>query len=399
MPSRHAACFGRYSAFLSLLPFVSFAGVDITTSATGEYQHNSNIFDLQAGLAVPGFPLTHRGDAFYAYGAGLGIDDQLDIQDLYLKLAAKELRYDYFTQLDHDEYNLDGGLKWKLGTDVDGKLDVLRTRTMVQFYNLTPSAQFSLQLPIVTEQRETASAGVGVTPDWRVEGLTYHRVVDEPLDATPHLQLTETEGLMAVKYLGRAALTTGVSVAYLSGHYNGGTAADNPSYTQGSVDLVADYQFTGRSDVSGELGYSRRSSAIGTNNLSGITGKIDYHGQVTGKSTVEAVLSRTINSYIANAGSEIDSAASVIFNYQVTYKIGVAALYTYTNRNYPGQGALPGTARTDRQQDAGLKLDYEVRRWLSIKPYATYQKRESGFVGASFNATIYGISVIFHSID
>jgi hypothetical protein len=375
------------------------AAVKLTESATGEYQYNSNIFDLQAGLPVPGFPSSRRGDSFYSYGAGLGVDDLVGLQDLFLKIQGKELRYDYFTNLDHTEYNLDGGLKWKLGTDVDGRLEVLRTRAMVQFYDLTPAAQVELQLPIVTEQRETAAIGVGVTPDWRVEANTYHRVVDEPLNATPHLQLTETEGLMAVKYLGRAALTSGLSFAYSSGHYEGGTALSNPAYNQASIDLVADYQVTGRSDLSGELGYSRRTSAVASNSISGLTGKIDYKDQFTGKSSVDVILSRGINSYIANAGAEIDSEASVNFNYQLTYKIGITALYAFTDRKFPGQGALPDTNRTDKQQDASLKLDYEIRRWLSIKPYATYEKRASGFVGASFKATIYGISVIFHSID
>jgi hypothetical protein len=400
-PPGRGGAVGRGLALLALAlsPFPGFAGVKLTESATGEYVYNTNIFDLQSGLAVPGFPTSHRGDSFYSYGAGLGVDDLLSRADLFLNIMGKELRYDYFTQLNHTEYNLDGGLKWKLGTDVDGKLEVLRTRSMVQFYDLTPAAQVQLQLPIVTEQRETATVGFGVTPDWRVEGNTYHRVVDEPLDATPHLQLTETEGLMALKYIGLAGLTSGVTVAYISGRYAGGSAIDNPSYDQRTIDLVADYQLTGRSDVSGEVGYSRRSSAVATNSLSGVTGKIDYKGQLTGKSSVDVVLSRGINSYIANAGAEIDSAASVSLTYQVTYKIGISALYTYTDRNYPGQGVLPDTSRTDRQHDASLKMDYEIRRWLSIKPYVTYEKRESAFVGASFNATIYGISVIFHSID
>jgi hypothetical protein len=396
-----AAKFWAIAGCLLCASAATFANVQMTTSATGEYQYNTNVFNLQSGAntTAPGITAPSRGDSDFGYGGALNLDDNVGLQDFFLHLSGKELRYDHYTDLNHDEYKLDGGLKWKLWTEVDGLVEVSRTRSMIAFYDLTPTAQATLQLPIETEQREAGQVNFFITPDFRVESSAYRRVVDEPLDATPNLQLTENEGQTAVKYLGTAKLTSGFSVAYLTGRYDGGSALSNPSYDQGTVDFVTSYQASGLSNVTGEVGYSRRTSAVQTNNVSGVTGKIDYRGQLTAKSALELAVDREITSYIANAGAEIDTTGTIIYNWQITYKIGLSVLYSDSSRNYPDQGLVPGTRRTDHQQDASLKFDYEVRRWLSIKPYITYETRSSAYVGASFSSTIFGISVTAHSIQ
>jgi hypothetical protein len=361
-----------------------------TISGTAQYQHNSNVFDLQSGQSVPGILGAPRGDSDYAYGSAFQLNDLLGQQKLFLNLTGTEFRYDRYTELNHSEYNLDGGLNWKLGTKLDGKLEVVRTRTMVAFFNLVPGTEAQSNLAIQTEQREAGQVGLLVNPDFRIEGNAYHRVVDEPLDGNPNLQLTETFGQAALKYIGRAGLTSGLSVGYLSGAYTNSSTAE-PSYRQINYDLIANYQATGRSSLAGEIGYSQRTSAAGTDNVSGITGNIAYRSQLTGKTSIDLVLNRGINSYIANSGSEIDTTAALDVNWQITYKIGLAVGYSFTDSNLLNQGNITNTNRVDHLQYASLKLDYKVFRWLSIKPYANTQTRKSDVAAANFNATIYGI--------
>ena len=387
-----------FAAALVLAPVASsLAGIQTTASATGQYQHNSNVFDLPSGFSLPGTDAGHRGDSFYAYGATFGLDDLWQQQKVFLKLTDTEFRYDHFTTLDHNEYNLNGGLNWKLGTQYDGSLEVARIRTMLAFIDLTPAAQTQLQLPIQTEQREFAKIGYLFSPDWRIEGEAYRRGVDEPLVATPDLHLNETFGELALKYIGRARLTSGLSAGYLSGAYSGSTEAANPSYKQNNFDLVASYQPTVKTTLIGQVGYSKRKSATGVNDVGGITGQAEYRNQLTAKSSVDLVLSRSINSYIANAGSEIDSVATLNMNWQATYKIGVSAGYSYTYRAVPNQGVAAITSGFYRQQYASLNIDYEVFRWLAIKPYVNVQTRTSDIPAGKFNATVYGINVTVQS--
>jgi hypothetical protein len=345
------------------------------------------VFDLQGGYPLPGTADYQHSDWLYTYGAALDAYYLWDQQKLFATLSTTEFHYDHFTQLDHNEYNLDGGLKWKLGRLLDGTLEVQRDRTMVAFTNVE-NAQFVL----LTEQRESAKIGYELTPDWRIEGSGYYRTVDQAFLGAPTLDLAESFGQVELKYVGRAGLTSGLSAGYVIGDYTGTSAADNPSYRQTTVALVANYEPTGRSTLKGALGYSDRTSASVTNQLSGFTGEIDYQNQLTGKTSVQLQLSRAINSYISNVSSEIDAIAALNVRWQATYKIGVLAGYSWTNRELPGQGNAPvGSDRVDHLQYATINVDYEPFRRLSIKPYINLQTRSSNFIGGDFNATVYGV--------
>ena len=391
-------------ASILLLPGTAFAQLTVKASATGQYQYNTNVFDVQEGFPIAGTNDRHYADSYYAYGAALGLNEQVSLQNLYLNAAGTRFTYDHFTQLTHDEYHFDGGWKWKLGRDLDGTFDVLRTRTMVAFTEVT-----QLDLAIDTEQRENANIGFQFLPRWRIEANGYTRKVLEPLPREPNLQLTESDGGAALKYLGTAGLTSGLSADYTHGNYTGTNGLVNPAYDQRTVALVATYQPSapsgppapgsglgtgpaGRSTFDGAVGYSERTSPTGINSVSGLIGHLDYTNQLTGKTSATIILDRAINSYLTNAGSEIDTSAGVKALWQATYKIGVSAGYTWTFRDLLGQGHISGTNRGDHLQYATLTIDYEALPWLAINPYANIQTRTSNYYGDNFNATVYGVS-------
>jgi hypothetical protein len=362
--------------------------VDVTASAIARYEYNSNVVDLQNGFPVPGTTTDfQRSDNLYTYGALLDTAYLFDEQKLFGTFSANQFEYDHFTFLNHLEYSADGGLNWKLGSNVDGTLEVLRDRTQVAFTNVN-NAQFVLQ----TEQRENAKFGVEFIPDWRFEGSGYYRTVDQDYLNEPNLDLTESQAQAALRYLGLAGLTAGFSFAYTDGRYSGAGAAFNPSYNQTTFAAVSTYAPTGRSIIKGALGYSDRRSAASENAISGVTGELDYDNQLTGKTSAHVAVSRLINSYISNVSSEIDSIANGSLKWQATYRLGVAAGYTYTYRDLPGQGNAPlGSNRIDHLQLATLNVDFEPFRWLILKPYANYQLRHSNFEGGTFNASVVGL--------
>jgi hypothetical protein len=380
------------SAFASLtLPMRAHAQFTGKASATGQFESNSNVFYLNSGAAQPGTDDFRRGDTFYAYGADVEGHYAWGRQDLYGTASTKEYDYQRFTELDHNDYRLDGGLNWKLGGFLDGKLDIARSRTMVPFFDLSGSS--ALALSLVTEQKETAQVGLTLNSDWRVEGSAYTSKADEPIPQAPNLQLTQTSGTASIEYLGVSGLTSGLMTGYLSGGFSGSAAVGNPSFTQSTAGFEAKYKFT-RTSVEGQVGYSRRSSDTGTDNTSGVTGLIDFKDQLTPKTSFNAKIDRTINSYFLNAGSEIDTEASASFQWQATYKLGVSPGYTFTYRDFPGQGNNPvGSNRVDIQEVMTLNIDYQPQRWLLIRPYANVQTRRSTFIGGHYSATIFGVMV------
>ena len=364
-----------------------WAAVTVATSASARAEYDSNVFDLQSGSPVPGTTDFQRSDRLYTYGAALSVNYLWDRQKLFATLSDNEFHYDHFTQLDHNEYNLDAGLNWKLARLFDGTLEVQRNRTMVAFTNVN-DAQFVVQ----TEQREAAKVGLQIMPEWRIEGSGFYRTAEQLFVNAPTLDLRESSATVAVHYLGRAGLTAGLSGGFTHGDYAGPSAALKPSYRQHTFSVTAIYAPTGRSTFNGVLGYSDRTSSSALNTISGFTGELDYDYQLTGKTSMHGQISRAINSYIANVSSEIDSTAAYSVRWQATYRLAVVAGYNWTTRELPGQGNLGvDSNRSDHLQYVSLNMDYRPFRWLSLKPYLNYQTRNSNFIGGNFNASVYGI--------
>ena len=362
-----------------------------SASATGQFESNSNVFALASGQSEPGAG-GRRADTFFAYGASFDAKYLWGVQEFYGSARSSEYTYQHFTELNHNDYNLDAGLNWKLDTLLDGRLDVARTHMMVPFFDLLGGASV---LSLQTEQRETAQIGLPFASVWRIEAAGYTRKLEEPILGAPDLQLTENSGSTTLNYLGVAGLTGGLTAGYLSGDYTGAEETQNPSYHQYTTGLVAKYKLGGRTSFDGQVGYSERGSANGVDNISGVTGALSFTDQLTPKTGLTLKLDRQINSYVTTSSSEIDTDGSIAVNWQATFKLNVYAAYTYSYRKFPDQNNNPvGTDRVDIQQYVTLSVDYRPQRWLVLKPYANVQKRISTFIGGDYNSTVFGISVI-----
>jgi hypothetical protein len=375
------------------LPGAACAQFVINAEAVTRFESNSNVFDLQSGFPAQGAGGNfQRSDTFYSYGAQFDAKYLWGIQEFYASAVANQFEYQHFSQLTHNDYKIDAGLNWKLSDIVDGKLDVARTHLMVPFVDLTEQV---LALSLQTEQRETAEIAIKVTPDWKVSAEGFTRTLEEPQPEAPNLELKETSGTAAVRYLGVAGFTGGLSAGYLTGNFDATNGTDNPSYHQVNAGFVGNYK-SGHSSIDAQVGYTNRTSATGVDSISGATGEFKLQDQLTPKTGVSLTLSRLISSYVSTASSEIDTNAGVAANWQALYKLDVVVGYTFTYRDFPRQGNNPlGSDRIDHQQYASLEIEYRPQPWLSIRPYANVQRRGSNFIGGDFDATIFGVSVVF----
>jgi hypothetical protein len=389
----------RRSIELALLvcavhPLAAPAETTLTLSAGAEYSYNSNVFYVQSGYPVPGLnPASGYGDAYTSYNVECDLNYQGAQQKLHALVSGSDFQYQKFTQLDRQEYKLDAGWTGTFWSAWNGSFDLLRDRTMVPFQYLTQTTTLS----VTTMQREQAGLGVQFLPRWRTEASGYSSDTDWPLPGDPDVRLRESEGEASLKYLGTGPVISGVRVAYLTGTYSGSTNQElNTSYRQWSAGIVANY-VSGHSSLAANLSYSDRSSPGpqgALNTVSGPTATLGYWNQITGKTSLSLNLTRAFTPYITNQSSSIDNIASLILDWQATYRIHVKTSYAYDYAQLPGQGNNPiGSDRVDHLQTATLGVDYEPRPWLSIKPYASYQKRTSNLIGGNFDASVYGVKL------
>ncbi len=365
----------------------ALAQLTLSTEADVQHEESSNVFDLSPGQLPPAtYGTTQRSDSYNAYGGSVNASYDWSRQNLNLNLDVHEFRYDRFSDLDHDEYKLNGAWNWKAGELFEGVLGIYRTRSMVAFYDLVGT-----ELSVQTTQSENASVRIKVTPDWRVEAGASTSDSDSPRTGEPNLSLRETGTTAALKYTGAAGLAAGISASYTDGQYKGADSSLEPSYHQSTAQFVATYTLTNAEIVDFGAGYTSRVSADGLDNISGTTGTLSLQKDLTGKTSFKLSLSRAVNSYITNTGSEIDSSAGLSFNWQATFRIAVSPSYTYTYSELPRQG-LDGADRLDHFRTFQLNIDYKMRDWLEFRPFARWETRTSDLIGAPYSASIFGIN-------
>jgi hypothetical protein len=386
---------GFFAALIGIAPAAAFAQWTTTPYAAESIEHDSNIFDLTTpGPAPQGKSGPTFADTFLESRAGIDGTYLLNQEKFFGTAEFRRFGYENFTVLDHNELLLDGGLTWKLAHTFDGMLEYRHEERMVQFYVLQAS---STQLVLETENLVTGSVNVNLTPEWRLESLGKDLTLDSPRTDIPGLSLHQESLHEGVRYLGVSHLSAGVDAEYLQGTYSHDSTALIPDFHQITLAAAATYIVSGLTNFSGNIGYTRRTDSANAP-VSFLTGKVNYQHSITGKTSINVELNRAVNTYLTTAGTEIDTSASVSGIWQASYKIAVRAGYSYTTSNYPQEPAPepggPPFNRLDHFQVPSAELDYQVLRWLSIRAYGRYLKRNSNEQGFTFDGTIVGIELV-----
>jgi hypothetical protein len=400
---------GRLAArWIRLLPAVLLApgcglaaALDLTVDGGVQRESNSNVFAL-----APGQPTTlrtgdpKRGDSYESYGGSLTATYLLSRQSLTLNIDGHEYRYEHYGELNHSEYRLKGIWNWKVSRLVDGALEVNRHRQMVPYYNyagtltnfgVVPPQTSRSQLSLQTDQVERASINIHMTPNWALATGGSSSQSDSPRPGLPSLSLKENSAEVAVKYTRGNGWNGSVSTQYTDGKYTGAGVLGAPTYSQYHGQFSAAYSRNPASTIDFAAGYSKRRSSDGFDNNHGFVGFLGYDRKLSAKTTMKLELSRSLNSYISTAGSELDTAASASLSWSATHKVSITAGYSYTYSQLPQQGFGAGD-RIDHFRTAKASLDYRPFKWLYIQPYARWETRTSDFQFAQYSTDVYGIA-------
>lgn len=393
-----------WAALLALAPArVALADVDLVPYGSVAYEYNSNVFDLPedrqaaklagidavslAGLLDPPQPVAsgdgQRSDHLLRYIAGVETGFAWSDQKLRGLAEGRRVRFSHFDYLDHDEYLLGAGLDWRWKA-ANGALDYRLERRMAPF-----AERRSTALAIERERLGTGRFDLDYNPEWRFESVLRTRNLDSPLPGFPDFSLTENSVGVAAKYIEIDALAAGALIEYLSGEFSGVPGAH--SFHQESIGVTAAYTIPQLSLMSAELGYTRRTEEGSSGGLSGLTGLFAYHRQFTGKTSAGGQLFRRISSYAGGASGVRDTGAQVDFGWLATEKISVAAVYRWTRSVFDESSG--GSQRSDDLQSASLKSTYHALTWLALRPYVSYEERNSNVDVVDYKATIVGLEL------
>jgi hypothetical protein len=366
-----------------------------TPYADGAYEHNSNLFALSSSGPQPvGRNGPTLADSLWKARAGFDSAYAWSLQEFYAIAEGRRFTYDQFTQLNHDEYLLHGGWKWKIASLLDGVLDYQRERSMVSYLQFNATQFASEQLFLQVQSVAIASINLQMSPEWRLQSQGKLNVQNQALPGFPDLTLREESIHEGLRYVGFANLSAGLDGEYLRGNFTGGTFLLTPGYRQSTEELAADYVLSGLSTFHGAIGYADRIMEQG-GSISGLTGLLAYQRNLTGKTSITLKLSRAINTYFTAAAPEIDTAAEVDVAWNATEKIKVEAGYQWLRSSFTATdiAGILTASRLDRLQTPTVSVKYRPVNWLIVHPYAQYQTRSSTIGLFSFHGTIYGLEL------
>jgi len=360
-----------------------------TPYASAQAEYNSNLFDLSgADQALAENGDSQLSDIAQRYLAGVDLRLPLGGQLLRASVEGRRFEFVHFSRLDHNEYLLTGGLDWRWNNSLDSTLAYRQEQRMASFADRSAT-----DLALETEHIGSGSLNLDIDPEWRLEtGVRTHEL-DSPLPDAPDFKLTENAVHAALEYQLAEAVAAGVYAEYLDGQFDG--VADAASFQQKLIALTANYAVADLENFRGQLGYTLRHDNSGeANTLTALTGMLDYHRQLSGKTTAGVQLFRRVDSYVGGASAEQNTGVDTNLVWLATAIMSLSADYQwFESRFSQAVSAESGPARKDHGQILNLRLAYQMTPWLALRPYFEYQLRSSNIETDNFHAAIAGIEL------
>ncbi len=371
-------------------PGAARAELKAVPQASIDYEYNTNIFAVPAGdqVLVQQGDL-QRADAIGTYQIALGVNGNWGRQKLTALLEGRDIHYSHYSRLNHKEYMGDVDFTWALGDLFEGNFDVRRDKRQALFMNRESTA-----LEVDTTQDETANVNFKVTSNFRIEAGAVAHSSKTPLQGFEDSKVDENTERLALRRLGTGNLSYGLEVSRLNGEFK--ESVSPAKYHQNNGQFVFGYGSPGAvSILNGSIGYSKRTYDGSDLTTSGVTGTIGLTRQVSAKTSIKMELKRQINIYVVGGGTETDTSGSLGATWAATGLITVNGEVSYTHASFGQQSATDAfdNGRVDSYGDVNLALNYQVLRWLAIRPYGRYDSRSSNRINFSFNGTIVGIEL------
>lgn len=363
------------------LPFAAVAETTFVPYVSSTTQYDSNLYRIDKGQALPGEDRS-KSDLVFNNVAGLESAVTWSQQKLYATVEGSRFDYLNNSALNQNAFRLLGGLDWSLLGRINGSFTAANSRSRASFANADTT--------VLNTQRARvfgARTFFLLTNDVRFTGTYANNTTRQPAINAPSLRLEENTSTAALDYLGVNRVTMGLLGSYGFGDYS--SVDFGSSFKQYAGAATLGYEATGLSKFRFAAGYTTREDAARGGKTQGFTGNIGYARELTGKTSVDVNLSRTLESFAAGDNSVIGLNAYGALNWEATAKIKTTLSYGYTRsdfRSSPGAAANVFTNRKDDFHAIRLVTTYEALRWLNVAPSFGYERRTTNVGGFDFDA-------------
>lgn len=264
-----------------------------------------------------------RSDQTLGLRVGLDVDQYWHRQTFTLRSQITDNRNQTYDQLNYTSYNVKGAWNWVYGQRWDGDLGAEKTQIASNFYDF--STVDRLRRNLRTQTAVFGSAQMKMTADFKLRAAL--RLLEIENSRVPAVNQKQTIVEVGTRYNGKGTDEfIGTNLRVIDGTFpnrdpNATTVTDN-GFRQYTIEGVGEYQLTGSSRLSGNLGLTtRRHNQFPQRNFDGITGRLTLSHALSDKTGINGTVFRDIGAW-----------EDVVNNYLLTQGVGVTGTQSFTDK-------------------------------------------------------------------
>jgi exopolysaccharide biosynthesis operon protein EpsL len=374
---RRPAC-AALSLFLAALassPAWCLESDRIRPSAGLSYGYNSNIYYLD-DRSTGGTLLRNgqRGERTLGLQGGLDVDHYVSRQSFTLRSQATQTRHSTYDNLDYLAYNARATWNWVAGERWDGDAGLELNQVASNLYDFANIDRSERNLR--NQHLWFASAMLRMSPDWKLRGAVRYSDVGNSLARFSTLNLQEWTYEAGSRFYSKGTDDfVGINLRVADGRLPNRTVAagatiDN-AYRQYTLEGVVDYQLSGLTRLSGNLGYtSREYQQLSQRNFDGFTGRLSAVHTVSSKTSLNAAIFRQIGAWEdLTANFVLTQGVSLTATQAISDKLAGQVGYSYRTRAFLGEPNFVLTAtptREDSFNSLSLSLTWRPTRLSQV---------------------------------
>ncbi len=346
--------------------------------------HESNIYRLGDSQSLANNPGLSKSDTVSGTSLVAGVDQSFGRQRLYGSGSLRANRYQNNTSLNGETYGLNLALDWATVERLSGTLSASADQSLSQFNSSSFGGVVQTKKNLEKTEQVTARVRLGVVTRYTAEAMLGYRQRSYSASEYDRLSFNETSGSVGGRYRPSNLLNLGVALRLTQADYprfaalaGGGFEPDR--LTRQDIDLTADWQPSGNSQVTARLSPTRTRYDRNTqSDFSGLTGSASWGWQATGKMRITSTLSHdtgqssdAVNLGVLGTGvidyGRVTTALQVRSAYDFSAKIGLTSALSYSHRtltNIFAAANLPGSTRQGSDDTAKLALG---ARWTPFR--------------------------------
>jgi exopolysaccharide biosynthesis operon protein EpsL len=363
--------------------------ISLSTPAWADEQDTLN---FSAGAAVMfddnlfRLPDSEKSDRILTTNAGIKINKPYSMQRFQVDATAVDNRYDNYSYLDYTAFNYRAAWLWQLTPDIKGTLSADQQQVLNSFAEFRNfNNQLETTRSIQTNQNRIFDFDARISGGWHLLGGVSELRSRNSISFNAVGDFVQTGANVGIKYVAPSEN----SIALVQRAYNGnyrGRALDvtnqlDTGFRHHETEAQLVWRLTGKSLIDAKLGYvDREHDNFSSRDYDGMTGRLAYNWQPTGKLGITTSVSRNLYSYQQAMNSYyVADTFAITPIWHVTEKTSLSMRYDFSHRDYRGAIDPIAEHRKDNVQSLMLSADWKPLRTVTVTGALRHEMRSSSF--------------------